>query len=245
MSRIIFRESATPPTGIASGQMFLFSDADGDLSWTDDNNRVVTISKVDSGAGTTTFTIPSGGGTAAALGGAQTFTGQKTFNEDIVMANGKGISFAATGQAAGMTSETLTDYEEGTWTPSYTADGNPFGPITYTANRTGVYTKVGRLVTASFVIETSSITLGSASGNIQVSGLPFLVGTTVFQTGAIAVAVGFADDRPSGILARPSTDSAFLYYRDTVDGNTINLAPADLALGATSNLMYGVVMYVV
>lgn len=245
MSRIIFRESATPPTGIASGQMFLFSDADGDLSWTDDNNRVVTISKVDSGAGTTTFTIPSGGGTAAALEGAQTFTGQKTFNENIVMANGKGISFAATGQAAGMTSETLTDYEEGTWTPSYTTDGNPFGSITYTANRTGVYTKVGRLVTASFVIETSSITLGSASGNVTLSDLPFLVGTTLFQTGTLSYVFGFADDRPSAILARPSTNSAFLYYRDTADGNGINLTPADLAIGATSNLMYGALMYVV
>lgn len=244
MSRIIFRESATPPTGIASGQMFLFSDADGDLSWTDDSNRVVTISKVDSGAGTTTFTIPSGGGTAATLAGAQTFTGQKTFNEDIVMANGKGISFAATGQAAGMTSETLTDYEEGTWTPSYTTNGNPFGSVAYTANRVGIYTKVGRLVTASFGIETSSVTLGSASANVLISGLPFAVGSTLLQAGTLSYVVAFADDRPSEILAEAGGSRAYLYYRDTADGNSINLSPADLALGATSNLIYGVLIYV-
>ena len=158
--------------------------------------------------------------------------------------SGVGITFPAT-QSPSSDANTLDDYEEGTWDPSYITDANPFDSITYTSNRTGVYTKVGRLVTASFVIETSSITLGSASGNIALSGLPFLVGTTLFQAGAISYVFGFADDRPSAILARPSTNSAFLYYRDTADGNSISLAPADMALGATSNLMYGVVMYVV
>ena len=158
--------------------------------------------------------------------------------------SGAGITFPAT-QSPSSDANTLDDYEEGTWTPSYTTDGNPFGSITYTANRTGVYTKVGRLVTASFVIETSSITLGSASGSVLLSGFSFLVGTTLFQTGAISYVIGFADDRPSAILARPGTNSAYLYYRDTADGNSNNLVPADLGLGVSSNLIYGVLMYVV
>ena len=163
-----------------------------------------------------------------------------------VTTSGVGITFPPQ-QVASSNVNTLDDYEEGTWDPSYTTDSNPFGSITYTSNRAAVYTKVARLVTVSFIIETSSITLGSASGNVLIGNLPFTPASigVVPYTGTISFAFNFADDRPSSITARPGTNSAFLYYRDTADGNSLTLVPADLALGATSNLMYGAFMYVV
>ena len=56
----------------------------------------------------------------------------------------------------------LDDYEEGTWTP--TATSGTF------AVASGTYTKIGRLVTAFFVIEVHSTTSGN---HMQFNGLPF------------------------------------------------------------------------
>lgn len=65
----------------------------------------------------------------------------------IIGTSGKGIDFSATGNAAGMTSELLADYEEGTWTPT---DSSAAGLVFTSA--LGSYTKVGRLVTAAFEV---------------------------------------------------------------------------------------------
>lgn len=78
-----------------------------------------------------------------------TFSGNVTLSTGnlVIGTSGKGIDFSATPQSAGMTSELLSDYEEGTWTP---ADASGAGLILTTG--TSIYTKVGRLVTASFVV---------------------------------------------------------------------------------------------
>jgi hypothetical protein len=60
----------------------------------------------------------------------------------------------------------LDDYEEGTWTPSYTA---ATGGATY-AVQTGSYTKVGNKVTVIAELQADRNTL---SGTIKISGLPF------------------------------------------------------------------------
>jgi hypothetical protein len=80
----------------------------------------------------------------------------------------KGINFTANTPAAGMTSQLLNWYEEGTWTPTITAYS---GTITTVGSVAGSYTRVGRLVTlsGSFVITTN----GTGSVLLQVSSLPF------------------------------------------------------------------------
>jgi len=65
----------------------------------------------------------------------------------------------------------LNDYEEGTFTPSLAIGGSSTG-ITYTVRR-GDYTKVGRLVTIQLGLKMSSI--GSNTGNLTITGLPFSV----------------------------------------------------------------------
>jgi hypothetical protein len=66
---------------------------------------------------------------------------------------------------------TLNYYEEGSFTPTLTIGGSSAG-ITYTV-RIGAYTRVGRLVTIQLGVKMSSI--GSNTGEIQITGLPFSV----------------------------------------------------------------------
>jgi hypothetical protein len=80
------------------------------------------------------------------LGNPSTRNGDQTIvNGNLVIGTaGNGIAFFADGQSAGMTSELLDDYEEGTWTPNFSTWTT--GPT----NTSGTYTKIGRQVTVIF-----------------------------------------------------------------------------------------------
>lgn len=81
------------------------------------------------------------------------------------MVAGKGIDFSANANAAGMTSELLTWYEEGTWTPT---DASGAG-LTFTAIRPR-YTRIGRVVN----IQVGLLYPSTASTAIaKIGGLPF------------------------------------------------------------------------
>jgi hypothetical protein len=81
------------------------------------------------------------------------------------MSNGKGIDFSATSGTG--TSELLADYEEGTWTPVITAGVGSF--TSYTSQ--GIYTKVGRIVTAYCSFQITAVGTGNTFCNI--AGYPF------------------------------------------------------------------------
>ncbi len=86
---------------------------------------------------------------------------------------GIGIDFSANTHAAGMTSELLSDYEEGTWTPT---DGSGAGLGLTVANAT--YTKIGRLVTANFAITYPATASASTA---RLGGLPFASSSAGFS----------------------------------------------------------------
>jgi hypothetical protein len=88
----------------------------------------------------------------------------------IIGTAGKGIDFSADPSAAGMTSELLDDYEEGTFTPVIVG-ATDAGAGTYTTQR-GSYTKVGRLVTYSIGL---GWTAHTGTGNMRIAGLPFTI----------------------------------------------------------------------
>jgi hypothetical protein len=101
----------------------------------------------------------------------------------VIGTAGKGIDFSADGQAAGMTSELLDDYEEGTWTPSF------FNlTVVGTATYTGKYTKIGRQVT--FVLRVQSDTSTESTFSLTGFSLPFVAAdrstVTAVQSGAAA-----------------------------------------------------------
>jgi hypothetical protein len=97
--------------------------------------------------------------------------GTNTFNTNGgVLQVSNGISFPAT-QSACADANTLDDYEEGTFTPVITFGGASVG-ITYSA-QSGVYTKVGNVVTCQIRIVLSN--KGSSSGQAKIANLPFTV----------------------------------------------------------------------
>lgn len=79
----------------------------------------------------------------------------------------KGIDFSANTNAAGMTSELLNDYEEGTFTPVFTNLTINSG----TPTPTGIYTKIGRLVYVTVTI-TGGFT--TATANSTYCTMPFI-----------------------------------------------------------------------
>mgnify|MGYP003672334612 CR=1 FL=1 len=83
----------------------------------------------------------------------------------VIGTSGKGIDFSATPGTG--TSELFSDYEEGTFTATLTADTPPSSSLT----TTGHYTKVGRLVTV--MIDFSNYDTTGASGTYYITGLPF------------------------------------------------------------------------
>ena len=103
---------------------------------------------------------------------------QTIINGNLVIGTaGKGIDFSADPSAPGMTSELLDDYEEGTWTPTLTSAGGNFTTLNY-GDQQGTYTKVGRIVTVRGNLFTSgAITVGSASGQLYIAGLPYAAAT--------------------------------------------------------------------
>ena len=90
---------------------------------------------------------------------------------DIAFADGHGLNFAsASGDASGMASELLDDYEEGTFTAAFAAAS---GTVTISDSfKTGVYTRIGSVVTFTLHARVGS-TDGSNSGNLTITGLPF------------------------------------------------------------------------
>jgi hypothetical protein len=72
-------------------------------------------------------------------------------------------------QQASTDAHTLDDYEEGTWVPVIGGNSGTSGQ-SYT-NQFGLYTKIGRLVTAEFHVLLSN--KGTITGTLQLQGLPF------------------------------------------------------------------------
>lgn len=83
------------------------------------------------------------------------------------MANGQ-LKFPAS-QNASADANTLDDYEEGTWTPAFSATSATFSHAT----QEGYYTKIGNLVVLTFrlSLNTSGNTLNA--NNLSITGLPF------------------------------------------------------------------------
>jgi hypothetical protein len=104
---------------------------------------------------------------------------------NLVVASGQGIDFSATSGTG--TSELLDDYEEGTFTATLT--GSTTAPTT-PATTTARYTKIGRQVTIEVSFLNSDTT--GASGNIQVTGLPFTAGELALGVTAVNATIPLA-----------------------------------------------------
>jgi len=125
------------------------------------------------GASAAAITVDNSNGTCTLASGSKlnNCTTDGTTNLTVADGNlvigtaGHGIDFSASSNVGGMTSEVLTDYEEGTWTPT----SNVGAITTYSAH----YVKVGKTVTVQAYIEFPSM---SGSSGVNIAGFPFSAG---------------------------------------------------------------------
>jgi hypothetical protein len=117
---------------------------------------------------------------------------------NLIVASGQGIDFSADPAAAGMTSELLDDYEEGTFTATLAGfTTNPTTPVTSTSR----YTKIGRQVSCQ--INFVSVDTTGALGAILVQGLPFAAGSETI--GAAAQGAMSSTNIPAALLGAGAT----------------------------------------
>jgi hypothetical protein len=118
------------------------------------------VTTITFGATSQTISVPSVASFASTIGvgGATPAT------------SGAGITFPAS-VSDSSDANTLDDYEEGTWTPSFSSAGSPVYTVQF-----GRYTKIGRVVYCSVSIRVSS-GISSAS-TITLGGIPFAAAET-------------------------------------------------------------------
>jgi hypothetical protein len=126
-----------------------------------------------------------------------------------------GVYLGGTGAA-----NKLDDYEFGTWTPTATSS---VGTITSVTSEIGTYTKIGRLVTLQYQFNIA--TLGTASGNIIVSGMPFTEDNTeiTYYAGIHRARSGtssFTEFDPAGTLQLYGTTPVAGVYLGSIVYNT-------------------------
>lgn len=146
--------------------------------------------------------VPIGGTTPAA--GAFT-TLSATSLTDLSAAGAGQVKFPAT-QNASSNANTLDDYEEGTWTPSFTslsvvAGG---GSVTYT----GKYTKIGNTVYWNARINaTGGATTASTAGTTFITNMPFDINAS-FDSNCVACTTGTVTSLGIGV-GGPGADNMF------------------------------------
>ena len=181
------------------------------------------------------FTAPSG-----TAGNAVTFTQAMTLNANGALvlqggntsASGVGVAFPAT-QSASSDANTLDDYEEGTWTPTFTSSGTQ--PVVAYSVQIGNYTKIGKFVYWSAEITVTAA--ASGTGTLQISGLPFTAGASRYVGGGVVTqgSAWTATMPNSGYIYQGTTYVSLNYYTGTATAatNAANLT------NTTSLIIYG------
>lgn len=157
-------DSAVASGKLADGAVVEAKIADGAITVGKILDATISVAKLAAAALTSIYS----GARSNMLGLANTWIGQQTISTSALdLAVGQ-MKFPAT-QNPSSDANTLDDYEEGTFTPSFSASGCTFSYST----RDGTYVKIGKVVHISCVI------ILNASGNtltgniLSVTGLPF------------------------------------------------------------------------
>ena len=180
--------SAGNTTIEATGNALIVGSASRKLFYTPDSSGVaITTKTAQAGAGIyfndtgDEVYLLTGGNIRATINAA----GDTVVNTGnlVIGTSGKGIDFSADGQAAGMTSELLDDYEEGTWTA--VVKGLATAGTYEILNNVCRYTKIGNRCFVQCRIRMNSPLTGGGSGSLVVAGLPYAKADTTVAVGAV------------------------------------------------------------
>ena len=169
------------------------------------------------------------------VGNPSTRYGDQTIvNGNLVVGTaGKGVNFSANAHAAGMTSELLTWYEEGAWTPAVTFGGGSTG---IAGLFLGKYTRIGRQVFGHCTLAFSN--KGSSTGSMSVGGLPFTSGTV----STFAAPAGFVSNLASAFQLQcwiNETATAISMQKGNL-ASTANITDADIQNNTRIDLSFSI-----
>jgi hypothetical protein len=152
--------------------------------------------------------------------------------ERMRVQSGGGISFNGDTAAA----NALDDYEEGTWTPTFS------GATLSTAN--GTYTKIGRQVTVNYYIVTTG-GLPSSGTAVEVGGLPFTASSS--HTGAGAVYSSTYSPNDSTLTSIITASGTAIRFVNINDSNFDYTVMGELEAGGANNAIsaIGTATYIV
>jgi hypothetical protein len=164
-----------------------------------------------------------------------TGSGFVQFDTDVNMNGGnliqgtaaKGVNFTANTPAAGMTSQLLNWYEEGTWTPTVSGASG----TTYTT-QLGWYTRVGNLVTVGFELTINSE--GTITGGAAIAGLPFTSAATYKSSGSLTYAATVETSIVwQGLTIGASQSVLTIYIRTAASTSTTSINGSDFFANGT------------
>ena len=163
---------------------------------------------------------------------------------DVTVASGdllfgtadKGVVLGVTSNTA---SNTISDYEEGSFSPTFSQSGATVSM----SSSVGFYTKIGRVVHASGRLQSGSVSGGSAV--ISIAGLPFTSNTSSAAHSA-TIGVTFSGwsstNGPSVGFIQGGADKIELYKFDSSDARDQRDTPVtsfgDGSVGAIFNVVY-------
>lgn len=146
-----------------------------------------------------------------------------------------GITFPAT-QVVSSDPNTLDDYEEGTFTPSLTfATAGNLG-ATY-STQSGRYTKIGRLVTGTISLTTSSFNYTTSSSFLEIAGLPFVCGVPFVAAGPVTMS-GYTKAAATSLILETSNGASNFFVIGGGSGVTYTeLVTTDVPTGTAKNIV--------
>ena len=153
-----------------------------------------------------------------------------TTGDLVQVVAGDGVNFTANTPAAGMTSQLLNWYEEGTFTPTWTGSGgNP--TVTYVV-QTGKYTRIGNVVHFNINMIVSAASGGS--GNLGISGLPF--NSTSAGVSYVNFAYNFGANAPVTVNQSAGGNTFICYSSE--HGTTNTQSPVSALTGGAFDLYF-------
>lgn len=132
-----------------------------------------------------TLTLPDNTGTLVSTASQPSFASTIAVGGATPSVSGAGITFPAT-QSASSDANTLDDYEEGTFTPTFNTSNSDLANFGYFVQY-GQYTKVGNFVTVFIRLATINAGSISGTGDVEIRGLPFGVATNSSGVNALAL----------------------------------------------------------
>ena len=160
---------------------YFYSTSSSSLTYTVEDYKITQIGCVaeylPTGISATKWVDTSGNGLHGSTSTATAVNhevGTLTTVGDIRIGSGSGISFSPYDETVtgppGSDSNTLDDYEEGTWTPVYDSNSNSSGTW---STATGEYTRVGNMVTLTAKFSGTSQGFSTTGGWRKYTGVPF------------------------------------------------------------------------